>query len=56
MVYRADGSVSHLNEDQLLSGDDVIPGFRCTVRDILPARQPAPEGQPNGVEGTAETG
>jgi Uma2 family endonuclease len=56
MVYRADGSVSHLNEDQVLSGDDVLPGFRCTVRDILPARAPVLEGQPNGAEGTPETG
>ena len=50
MVYRADGSVSRLRESDELSGEDVIPGFRCPVRDILPPRQavvPAPI-PPNG--------
>jgi Uma2 family endonuclease len=41
MVYRGDGSVSRLHEDDELSGEDVIPGFRCPVRDILPPREPA---------------
>ena len=45
MVYRGDGSISQLHEDDELSGEDVIPGFRCPVRDILP-RQAASEGQP----------
>ena len=38
MVYRADGSVGRLREDDDLSGEDVIPGFRCPVREILPPR------------------
>jgi Uma2 family endonuclease len=43
MVYRADGSVSRLREDDELSGEDVIPGFRCPIREILPPReQPEP--------------
>jgi hypothetical protein len=41
MVYRSDGSVSRLRESDELSGEDVIPGFRCPVRDIFPPRQAA---------------
>ena len=32
MVHRGDGSVSHLREDDELSGEDVIPGFRCPMQ------------------------
>jgi Uma2 family endonuclease len=50
MVYRADGSVARLHEDDELSGEDIIPGFRCRVRDILPTREPgtAAPSSPNG--------
>jgi Uma2 family endonuclease len=50
MVYRADGSVTRLHEDDELSGEDVIPGFRCRLRDILPTREPgsAAPSSPNG--------
>ena len=53
-VLRRDGSVSELREDDELSGEDVIPGFRCPVREILPKRPPADAGAqrptgPNGV-------
>jgi len=50
MVYRADGSVTRLHEDDELSGEAVIPGFRCRVRDILPTREPgtAAPSSPNG--------
>jgi Uma2 family endonuclease len=52
-VYRGDGSVDHLRENGVLSGEDIIPGFRCPLREILPLREPSPEGQqipnePNG--------
>ena len=48
MVYRGDGSVSRLRESDELSGEDVIPGFRCPVRAIFPPReQPAQEAPPN---------
>jgi Uma2 family endonuclease len=53
MVYRGAGTVSRLHEDDELSGEDVIPGFRCRVRDILPTPEPgamAPAG-PNGPGG-----
>ena len=33
-IYRADGSVSRLHQDDVLSGEDVIPGFRCEVRSL----------------------
>jgi Uma2 family endonuclease len=53
-VHRTDGSASDLLEDDELSGEAVIPGFRCPLREILPRRQPAetgppPSAVPNGV-------
>lgn len=45
-VRRSDGSTSHLHEDDDLSGEDIIPGFRCPVREIFPPRETASEGQP----------
>jgi Uma2 family endonuclease len=49
-VHRSDGTISDLREDEELSGEDVIPGFRCLVREILAPREPSPEVQanPNG--------
>jgi Uma2 family endonuclease len=46
-VYRANGSTSLLRDDDELSGEEVIPGFRCLVREIFPLRKPSPEVQPN---------
>jgi Uma2 family endonuclease len=46
-VHRRDGSVIYLREDEELSGEDVIPGFRCVVREMLPRPEPSPEIQPN---------
>ena len=34
-VYRADGSVSTLGPEDDLNGEDVLPGFRCPLRDVL---------------------
>jgi hypothetical protein len=53
MVYRSDGSVSRLHEEDELSEEDVIPGFLCAVREILPRREPVPEvpASPNGTNG-----
>jgi len=45
-IHRGDGTVSYLREDQELSGEDIIPGFHCPVREIFPPREPSPEGQP----------
>jgi Uma2 family endonuclease len=52
MVYRGDGSVSRLRENDEISGEDVIPGFRCTVREILPTREPAADA-PSNANGSA---
>jgi Uma2 family endonuclease len=46
-VHRADGSITYLHEDDVLSGEDIIPGFRCPVREILPQRDQLPEVQPS---------
>jgi Uma2 family endonuclease len=34
-VYRADGTVSIVGRDEALDGEDVLPGFRCPLSDIL---------------------
>jgi Uma2 family endonuclease len=34
-VYRTDGTISMVGPQDELSGEDVIPGFRCQLRDIL---------------------
>jgi Uma2 family endonuclease len=34
-VYRADGSVSTMGPREELHGEDVLPGFRCPLRDIF---------------------
>ena len=36
MVYRRDGSISRLEDHDELSGEDIVPGFRCPLREILP--------------------
>jgi Uma2 family endonuclease len=43
MVHRIDGSVARLRESDELSGEDVIPGFRCPVRELFPPREPSAE-------------
>jgi Uma2 family endonuclease len=35
-VHRGDGSLAKVREDGELDGEDVVPGFRCRVRDIFP--------------------
>ena len=34
-VHRADGSVTKLRDTDELSGENILPGFRCTVKDIF---------------------
>ena len=46
-VHRVDGSISYLHENDELSGEDIIPGFRCPISEILPRREPSTEIQPN---------
>jgi Uma2 family endonuclease len=38
MVFRADGPPSHLEVTDELSGEGVIPGFRCRLSEIFPPR------------------
>lgn len=35
LIYRADGTISGLREHDELSGEDVLPGFRCRVGDLF---------------------
>ncbi len=42
MVHRAEtASPSHLTDDAELTGDPVLPGFRCRVGDLFPPRAAA---------------
>ena len=34
-IYRADGTVATVEPDGELQGEDELPGFRCSLRDIL---------------------
>jgi len=45
-VFRGDRSESWLWAANELSGEDVIPGFRCKVDDFFPIRTPAGEQNP----------
>lgn len=36
LAHRRDGSVQKIMEDEILSGEDVVPGFQCRVADFLP--------------------
>jgi Uma2 family endonuclease len=40
-LLRSNGTSTELEEDGVLDGQDVIPGFRCPLVDILPRRVPA---------------
>ncbi len=35
-VHRADSTAAYLTENDELSGEDVLPGFRCRVRSLFP--------------------
>jgi Uma2 family endonuclease len=39
-IFRADGSIVGLREQDELSGEDVVPGFRCRIRDLFPPQPP----------------
>jgi Uma2 family endonuclease len=45
-VHRRDGTVSRLREADELSGEDIIPGFRCPLSSIFPKVTPPQEPQP----------
>jgi Uma2 family endonuclease len=41
-VYRLDGTVTRLKDKDELSGEHVIPGFRCLVHELFPSLPAAP--------------
>jgi Uma2 family endonuclease len=48
-VYRPDGTAVRLRDGQELSGEPVLPGFRCPVGDLVPPpapQTPEPEAAP----------
>jgi Uma2 family endonuclease len=53
IIYRHDGTIAGLRERDELSGEDVVPGFRCPVRELF--RTPAPPQQTNGSARPAES-
>jgi Uma2 family endonuclease len=44
-VHRADGTVADFGEDDEITGEQVIPGFCCRVREFFapPAQTPPPD-------------
>jgi Uma2 family endonuclease len=44
LIYRADGSIQGLRANDELSGEGVVPGFRCRVGDIFPGKSRAEGG------------
>lgn len=45
-VHSIDRPIRLLFEDDELSGEDVIPGFRCPINEILPLQEQPEEGHP----------
>jgi len=43
-IFRADGSSSRIRSGGELSGEDVVPGFRCPVDALLPTAPTADSG------------
>ncbi|MBV8269132.1 MAG: Uma2 family endonuclease [Planctomycetaceae bacterium] len=46
LIYRSDGSVGLVREADELSGEDVVPGFRCPVAAIFPPEPSPAAGNP----------
>ena len=44
-VYRPGMNVTRLREDDVLSDEQLLPGFRCLVRDLLPVAGEQPVGE-----------
>jgi Uma2 family endonuclease len=45
IVHRADGSMAKVRDGQELDGEDIVPGFRCSLSAILPPRETETNGQ-----------
>lgn len=48
IINRRDGSITGLREHDELSGEDVLPGFRCRVSTILPPKPAGQQAAPSG--------
>ncbi len=49
LIRRLDGTASEVGPDGELSGEDVVPGFRCRVSDAFPPAEPAEPPEPAGA-------
>jgi len=49
-IHRADGTITGLHESDDLSGENVVPGFRCSVATFFPSR-PASAIPPSSAKG-----
>jgi hypothetical protein len=56
-IFRLAGSPEDVAEDGEISGEDIIPGFRCPLREIVPPPQPAekPQAAPAGPNGAGSS-
>lgn len=54
-VLRADGTALRIRADGELSGEDVLPGFRCPLASVLPAEPPPAEDEEAAAEPAAAT-
>jgi Uma2 family endonuclease len=50
-IYRLNGSSHSLRENDELDGEDVVPGFRCPVRDLFPPPLAATGGNGTSANG-----
>jgi Uma2 family endonuclease len=41
LVYRNDGSIMRVRDEEDLSGESVLPGFRCPVSELFRSAPPA---------------
>ncbi|MGI8927257.1 MAG: Uma2 family endonuclease [Tepidiformaceae bacterium] len=48
-AYRADGTVTYIQEDGALEGEDVLPGFSCPLDKIMPPADAAPAPEATGA-------
>ena len=55
-VHRAGGRVSWLGAEDELSGEEILPGFRCRVGAIFPPWAESGRGRPPMPEGSVVLG
>ena len=44
LIHRKDGTVTKLHKQDELSGEDILPGFRCKVVELFPESTLGPQG------------